>query len=256
MKKQIILLFLIFLGLSAVCQHDSCFHYKVEYEMHLNFSRPINNEASLYFNNFQSLFEYKEKYLEKDSIEQVNESDEKITMTFHDSTRFYIRNNKEQNLIREYFGNFNGIDKYEIEESVPTISWNLAEGTKKINQYNCNNANCRFRGRNYTVWFTTEIQTSFGPLKLTGLPGLILEVIDDTNEVQLYAKQIRKVDTRIKNSPSGLRIIPRAEYLKMIAVGFKKLEDVFKFMASNADRKFKMSYKVSSPKAIEMDLGF
>jgi len=256
MNKKIILLFLIFLGLKAVCQHDSCFHYKVEYEMHLNFSRQINIEASLYFNNSQSLFEYKEKYLEKDSVELVKNGDDKIDMTIHDNSCYYICNYKEQNLIRENFGNLNGIDKYEIEESIPTISWNLTEGTKKINQYNCNNANCRFRGRNYTVWFTTEIQSSFGPLKLNGLPGLILEVIDDTNEVQLYAKQIQKVDTRIKNSPTGLRIIPRAEYLKMIAASFKKLEDVFKFMASNTDRKLKMSYKVSSPKAIEMDLGF
>ncbi len=224
--------------------------------MQLSFNGPIAYEAALFFNKFQSLFEYKETFLGDESIEKIEDTKGNINITYHDKSLRYIRSNKEKNLIREFDGEFNNNAPYEIEESIPVISWNIFEDIKKINQHDCNKATCSFRGRNYTVWFTTDIQTGFGPLKLNGLPGLILEISDDTKEVVLFAKEVRKEEKVIENKPFGIKIIPRPEYKKKIVKGLKELEETGKILSSQMDRGFKVSFKISQPKSIEMDYDF
>lgn len=73
---------------------------------------------------------------------------------------------------------------YLIKEKVPALSWEIGKETKKINNYVCQSATAQYGGRKYTAWFTTDIPLKFGPWKLQGLPGLILEATDDKNEVQ------------------------------------------------------------------------
>lgn len=73
---------------------------------------------------------------------------------------------------------------YLIKEKVPALSWDIGKETKKINNYVCQSATAQYGGRKYTAWFTTDIPLRFGPWKLQGLPGLILEATDDKNEVQ------------------------------------------------------------------------
>lgn len=239
--------------LESFCQNDSCYHYKVDYTMQLNFNGPIAYEATLFFNKFQSLFEYKEIFLGDNSAEKAEDKEGNMNIIYHDKSLRYIRSNKEKNLIREFDGELDKNAPYEIEESIPVILWNISEETKKINQHDCNKATCSFRGRNYTVWFTTDIQTGFGPLKLNGLPGLILEISDDTKEVVLFAKEVRKEEKVIENKPSGIKIIPRPEYIKKIAKGLKELEETGKILSSQMARGFKVSFKISQSKSIEMD---
>lgn len=44
----------------------------------------------------------------------------------------------------------------------------------------------KFRGRVHTVWFTNEIPVSFGPWKLNGFPGVILEAQDETKTFMFF----------------------------------------------------------------------
>ena len=67
----------------------------------------------------------------------------------------------------------------EYVEPLPQFEWELMEATDTVAGYACSVAKTRFRGREWTVWFTMEIPISAGPWKFNGLPGLILKAQDD-----------------------------------------------------------------------------
>lgn len=79
--------------------------------------------------------------------------------------------------------NYKG-NSYLIKEPFPALSWHIGRETKKIKNHLCQSATTRFGGRKYTAWFTTDIPLGFGPWKLQGLPGLILEAEDGKGEVK------------------------------------------------------------------------
>ena len=76
------------------------------------------------------------------------------------------------------------------EPIFPTQKWAIEKEQKKIGRFNCQKATAKFRGRQYTAWFTMEIPVSYGPWKLHGLPGLILEAYDEAKEIQFIFKSI------------------------------------------------------------------
>ena len=63
-------------------------------------------------------------------------------------------------------------------EPAPKQKWRLTNETQTIIGYKCQKATCRFRGRDFEAWFTTDIPVKCGPWKFGGLPGLILKVCD------------------------------------------------------------------------------
>ena len=81
---------------------------------------------------------------------------------------------------------------YQYEEVLPPLNWELKPETKELLGYICRQAKLRFRGRNYTAWYTTEIPFFSGPYLFGGLPGLILQISDDEGEYAFTAIAIQK----------------------------------------------------------------
>mgnify|MGYP005820024803 CR=1 FL=1 len=77
-----------------------------------------------------------------------------------------------------------------VAESRPKIDWKLTDETKKIGDIKAFKATGGFRGRNYTVWYIRDIPLPYGPWKLQGLPGLIVEAYDDRKEMFIYFKSL------------------------------------------------------------------
>ncbi len=71
-------------------------------------------------------------------------------------------------------------DKFFYYDSMKLFTWQIAADTQTVEGYSCQKAECNFRGRDYTAWFTYQIPISSGPLKFGGLPGLICKLYDNT----------------------------------------------------------------------------
>lgn len=79
-------------------------------------------------------------------------------------------------------------------ESLLPIKWEILTERKLFGEYNCIKAKCSFRGRKYIAWFTTQIPTQVGPWKFTGLPGLIIEIKDESQHYSWNVTKLKYVD--------------------------------------------------------------
>ncbi|UQD55770.1 GLPGLI family protein [Flavobacterium sp. K5-23] len=87
---------------------------------------------------------------------------------------------------------------YIVSENVPKMSWELATATtKKIGDYICYKATTNFRGRNFTAWYSTDYPVQLGPWKFNGLPGLIMEVYDETNRYYWGVIEIKPTNKEV-----------------------------------------------------------
>ncbi|ADQ17903.1 Protein of unknown function, Porph ging [Leadbetterella byssophila DSM 17132] len=109
-----------------------------------------------------------------------------------------------------------GIKTYYVKKKLPSIKWEITSQQKTVLGYTCQMARGQYSGRNYSVWFTTDLPFTQGPWILHGLPGLILEVEDSTGEVQFKAKSITRSASTLENTDSFY------EYEKAIALKEKE----------------------------------
>ncbi len=79
------------------------------------------------------------------------------------------------------------------------IKWELLEETKEVCGYSCSKARANYSGRTWEVWYAEEIALPFGPWKLVGLPGLVLEAKSKTEDGELLFTAIafKQTNTQI-----------------------------------------------------------
>ncbi len=87
----------------------------------------------------------------------------------------YYLNRESRTFINKVYG-FRQV--YLLSEDIPRINWKIKQEFKNLNSISCQKAIGYFRGRTYIVWFAKDIPVPYGPWKLQGLPGLIVEASD------------------------------------------------------------------------------
>jgi len=100
-----------------------------------------------------------------------------------------------------------------VEEVIPDYNWDLKSQAKKIGEFNCNLATLEFRGRNYNVWYTTDIATPFGPWKFYGLPGLIVVAETADKSIKFQLKSIKSNSIKELEIPKQGKKITFKEYV-------------------------------------------
>lgn len=188
---------------------------EVSYTFDVNLSsytEGVPYKSRLYFNDSTSLFIYnranfegKEEYFKKlgDRTGRVN------GIYFYknfdeEGYKFHLNFNTKKLTSREVL-----MEKYEVtvKEKDIVFNWVITEETKKIGKYLCYKATTKnFRGRNYEVWFTYDIPVPTGPWKFHGLPGLILEVHDDKDIINISFNSIKQ-----NNKTKAYYAIPTSE---------------------------------------------
>ncbi len=84
-------------------------------------------------------------------------------------------------------------ENYRYKDPDIKIDWKLMDGEKNILGYNCKEAICSFRGRDYVAWYCLDIPMSEGPYVFSGLPGLILEISDTRNHYKFSMNGLNAV---------------------------------------------------------------
>jgi len=126
-------------------------------------------------------------------IDQMNDfrkkTDEKPTFTVNvsgdDDFVYYKQNLNELNYTYELLK-----IPYLINDNTLVIDWELTSDKKEIQGLICNKATTTFRGRNWTVWYCPQIPVVYGPWKFYGLPGLMMELTEDTNRFAFVLTEI------------------------------------------------------------------
>lgn len=184
-KKIIILGFILF---SSICFSQIC--GKIDYTFKTDLDAEFIEYYSMSFNNYKSLCLETDVKHQEDKLKEINTKNGSVTMHF----------SGRKNIIKQFFYN-NRKDIYfkDIYEDIPLLvkenkfvwKWKLENKTKKIGSFLCNKATIKFRGRNYTAWYTLAIPVPFGPWKFKNLPGLILEVYDTNKEFHIFSNKVR-----------------------------------------------------------------
>lgn len=164
------LLQIILLLISLTCFSQSNTDAIIKYKIFNNTYRPNSLYSFVYLQNGITI--YQPKY----STQEFANKDEKFTTAMANGLVdwFYIRiDHRQQEIL--LFDSF-GKTRFLIKDDYNTLPWTITEETKTIAGYQCFKATVSFRGMDWEAWFTPDIALPYGPWKLHGLPGLIVEV--------------------------------------------------------------------------------
>jgi GLPGLI family protein len=140
-----------------------------------------------------------------------------------------------------------------LKEKRPVIEWKLLDEQKNIGKFLANKAICRFRGRNYTAWYSTQIPSAISPWKLNGLPGMILEVHEEDKILEIYFKSIR-ISSVVINDLAAIFSTGQSINIEEYAESQNKLADeLVKKIASKLPRGTSISIDSKTENFIERE---
>lgn len=87
---------------------------------------------------------------------------------------------------------------YAMKEDIVPVKWQIMNETRMMGGYSCQKALGTIKGRIYTAWFCSDLPYNFGPWKLQGLPGLILEASDARNSLSFRLKKVELMNGAIE----------------------------------------------------------
>jgi len=104
---------------------------------------------------------------------------------------FRTRKNNSNILYSSIIVDYNKKKYYVVDTLAEMSNWVLHNDTLHILGFKCQKATTNFSGVNYTAFFTTELNFTYGPRNFRGLPGLILKVNNDDESFGYIVTQIK-----------------------------------------------------------------
>lgn len=263
MKNFSLLLFLLSvqcLGSLAQSKTDS-YKGKISYERVINFEgTPKMKKFTLLLGNDESIFFETEMQTDESATTLKPSSDDELDLSFElrlKGDRYIIITDFIKDTIKIQTGILkDGKRKtYIVQERNAKIGWKIFNEFKMINGVKVQKAKGDFRGRKYVAWFSPDIPVKYGPWKFNGLPGLILSISDEKNEVAFHANSIKipvdieDINTDHLSLRDDVPTISLAEYLKLDSEQATELQ---KLILSKLPRGAKMETSRTTTHAIEL----
>lgn len=178
MNKKILVVCTFFVNLLCYSQQQFNYNFYIDDTV---------REGALFYNAKENTAIYLDKISSTKRVidkDEYNNDDNNTEIIFSDfserSDLYFLKNNNEvlftYNLLRI---------NYLVEDKLPKIEWKLSSEKREIENLICYKATTTFRGRNWTAWYSPDIPINYGPWKFYGLPGLIVELKEDTNRFAL-----------------------------------------------------------------------
>jgi GLPGLI family protein len=105
-------------------------------------------------------------------------------------------------------------NRYFYTEPTPNFGWELTDDTLTVGGYLCKKAVGKYAGRTWTAWYSEEVPASYGPWKLCGLPGMILQAKDKDNIFSFsFAGLIQRTAPIIYLSTNGCTTLQRNKFI-------------------------------------------
>lgn len=163
------------------------------------------------FSKFQSINSFK-----KDSL--INNSDNNLSIlniSQYPKSKFLfdIYKTKDQIIHIEYI--YKNVFQFKENKN---LKWKLFDEIKIINGYICNKAQLDYKGRKYIAYYSKEISIPDGPYKFYGLPGIIVSINDEKNEVSFNLISLKTYNNTIFNNyvSDDVIMINRDEFYKAL----------------------------------------
>lgn len=183
--KLFFLLIINFFTLSIFSQQNTS-NAVIDYKEYNNTETPNTLTSTLSVHNSTTIF------LAKFSTQKFNnpkEEADRPNRKTQDTDYLKIdHKNKELLSVEPFEANY-----ILVKDEYPNLKWDISQEEKVIGKYKCIKATTTYRGKDWLVWFTPEIPLNYGPWKLHGLPGLIVEATDSTNT---FSWAVEKIEFR------------------------------------------------------------
>lgn len=117
-------------------------------------------------------------------------------------------------------------EHYQYADSITSFDWVITDTVSQKNGYDCLLATCSYRGRDWNVWFSTDLPWHDGPWKFSGLPGLVVSAYDadglyrfDLKDIYPVANPVRPWIKKPKNISRQKLLQEQFEYYKQLDGG-------------------------------------
>ncbi|MFD2036845.1 GLPGLI family protein [Belliella marina] len=173
----------------------------------------------LLFNESESL--YKNLPEEENPFDQSTGGNRMMIKTVMSNETYLDRNESLLTQLREFMGK-----KYLIKKELNRIPWKLETESKDIQGYACKSASYTDENqREVKAWYTEEIRIPLGPESYQGLPGLILEVSINGDDMVISTEKIewRTLKKNELKAPKGGQEVSEDEYRAMLEEQMKNM---------------------------------
>lgn len=187
---RIIFLFVVNVCCSIAFSQPSEVNAVVEYTMVNNTDSPNVLKATLSISGTTSI------YLPHYSLQKYNDNkfeSKRVNRITEDIEYLKVDDKRKEILFYDYLGNNIVIVKDDYNE----LKWNITEETKLIGNHKCIKATVVYRGRKWVAWFAPDITLPYGPWKMHGLPGIIMELYDETERYMWSISKIEYIKSNV-----------------------------------------------------------